>query len=112
MKIAFLCLAFLAVSLALPACSSSAPVPPPSSLNPTPEAAYSPDLPLDVPTYFLPQQNPVGINPGNFLGTVYTSEKDRYYHRQDCSRLGRTVTALSLTEAKIKGYSACPLCKP
>lgn len=108
----FLCLIVLAVLLAAPACSTYSPVLPLSSPTLTLETTRSADLPVEVPTYFLPQQNPVGINPGNFLGTVYISEKDMYYHVQGCSRLGRNVTGMSKTEAKIKGYSACPLCKP
>ena len=70
------------------------------------------DLPVELPTYFLPEQNPVQFNPAPFLGTVYVSTNDRYFHRADCPKLAHTNTPLRRQEAQVRGYSPCPGCKP
>ena len=46
--------------------------------------------------------------------TVYVTPKGKKYHYRSCRTLSRSreVTALSLREAKARGYTACRVCNP
>lgn len=43
---------------------------------------------------------------------VYTTNTGQKYHMDNCSSLGQNKNALSLAEAKNKGYEPCKLCHP
>ncbi len=43
---------------------------------------------------------------------VYVTPHGRKYHRQDCPHARRGATALSLEEAKRRGYTPCSRCRP
>jgi hypothetical protein len=78
--------------------------------SPTQDFDFNKGVPIAVPTFTVPQ--PANINPGKFLGTVYISDKDNKYHREDCLNLASPSTSIPLQQAKIQGYTACPLCNP
>jgi hypothetical protein len=63
-----------------------------------------------LPTFTVPE--PANINPGKILGTVYISDKDRKFHKADCSRLGISNTPINRQSATLQGYDACPVCNP
>lgn len=44
--------------------------------------------------------------------TVYVTPSGKKYHKASCRYISSTSTALSLSEAKAKGYDACKVCKP
>ncbi len=67
-------------------------------------------VPLMLPTYTVPQ--PPDINPGKFIGTVYISDKDKYFHKAGCPNLGANPAPIDRTGATIQGYSADPFCNP
>jgi hypothetical protein len=108
-----LILAASLLALALAACSSNGPqaTPPPSPTNDDVVIGstqnYVPGL---LPTYTVPQ--PVELNPGPMIGTVYISDKDGYFHRPDCPRLGTPSTPIIRPGAMAQGYTACPVCNP
>jgi len=77
-----------------------------------PASSVEAALPTDLPTHFLPDQNPAFFKPGNIIGTVYISDKDRCFHRPDCTRLASKSTGVIRQQAQIQGYSACPKCNP
>jgi hypothetical protein len=62
--------------------------------SPTQDSAFNKDVPIVVPTFTVPQ--PANINPGKFLGRVYISDRDRYYHKENCSKLGFPSTPTDL----------------
>jgi len=45
-------------------------------------------------------------------GLVYVTEHGKKYHRRNCQFARGGATALSLKEAKAKGYTPCSRCKP
>ncbi|MCM1363831.1 MAG: hypothetical protein NC122_06010 [Faecalibacterium sp.] len=46
------------------------------------------------------------------FSTVYITASGKKYHRDGCSYLSSSKTAISISDAKSKGYSACSRCKP
>ena len=44
--------------------------------------------------------------------TVYITKTGTKYHCDGCSYLSKSKIAISKTEAKAKGYTACSKCKP
>lgn len=44
--------------------------------------------------------------------TVYVTPRGRKYHRRDCQHVRSGATAMSLEEAKKRGYAPCSRCKP
>lgn len=44
--------------------------------------------------------------------TVYITRTGAKYHRAGCSYLSKSQTAITLQEAKQKGYGPCSRCKP
>ncbi|MCR4990937.1 MAG: hypothetical protein K6A38_08755 [Lachnospiraceae bacterium] len=44
--------------------------------------------------------------------TVYVSEKDPFYHTQNCSCLGTNKIAVTLEFAATSGFTACTKCNP
>lgn len=44
--------------------------------------------------------------------TVYITDTGSKYHRSGCSSLSKSKKAISVNEAKRKGYEACKRCKP
>lgn len=44
--------------------------------------------------------------------TVYITRTGKKYHRDGCRYLAASKTAISLKDAKAKGYTACKVCKP
>lgn len=47
-----------------------------------------------------------------FSQTVYTTKTGTKYHTQYCKYLKKSSYAISLSDAKAKGYDACSICKP
>jgi hypothetical protein len=103
---------FIVISLALllSACSLASNSMSLQEPSPTQDSAFNKDVPIVVPTFTVPQ--PANINPGKFLGTVYISDRDRYYHKENGLKLGFPSTPTDLQKAKIQGYTACPVCNP
>lgn len=58
--------------------------------------------------------NPSGpetVNPNTYV--VYVTRYGRCYHRKSCAATsGKSTTAMTLAQAKGKGYTACKDCKP
>ena len=44
--------------------------------------------------------------------TVYVTPRGRKYHRRDCQHVRSGATAMSVEEAKKRGYTPCSRCKP
>jgi len=44
--------------------------------------------------------------------TVYVTDTGERYHRGDCQYLSRSKHAVSLKEAKRRGYTPCKVCRP
>jgi biopolymer transport protein ExbD len=44
--------------------------------------------------------------------TVYITRTGKKYHRDGCRYLAASKSAISLTDAKAKGYTACKVGKP
>lgn len=44
--------------------------------------------------------------------TVYITKTGKKYHREDCRYLRYSSYAISLTDAKGRGYAACLVCAP
>jgi hypothetical protein len=44
--------------------------------------------------------------------TVYITRTGKKYHRDGCRYLAASKTAISLKDAKAKGYTACKVCHP
>lgn len=44
--------------------------------------------------------------------TVYITPHGKKYHLKDCRTIKNTSTAISLKEAKEKGYTPCKVCSP
>jgi hypothetical protein len=44
--------------------------------------------------------------------TVYVTRTGKKYHRDGCRYLAASKTAISLKDAKAKGYTACKVCHP
>jgi hypothetical protein len=44
--------------------------------------------------------------------TVYITRTGERYHRGDCQYLSRSKYAVSLKEAKRRGYTPCKVCRP
>ena len=68
------------------------------------------EVPIVPPTFTIDQ--PAGLNPGKFLGTVYVSDRDHLFHREDCFNLGIPNTPIDRQQALIEGYNPCPVCNP
>ncbi len=85
-----------------------------SPLDPEPsnnqDSILNRQVPIAVPTFTAPQ--PANLNPGKFIGTVYISDQDRKFHREDCSNLAPSNTPVPRQQAIIQGYTACPVCNP
>lgn len=47
-----------------------------------------------------------------FSQTVFITKTGEKYHKDGCRHLSRSSFALTLSEAKEKGYTACKVCKP
>ncbi len=44
--------------------------------------------------------------------TVYVTRTGKKYHRDGCRYLAASKSAISLKDAKAKGYTACKVCRP
>ncbi|MDH7568443.1 MAG: hypothetical protein QHJ73_02485 [Armatimonadota bacterium] len=44
--------------------------------------------------------------------TVYVTHSGKKYHRLECSALAKTRDALSVEEARQRGYQPCEVCRP
>src|SRR5512147_2609746 len=106
------CLACVCVILLLLTACAPAPETATAVESTVPLSSVEPALPTDLPTYFLPEQNPAFFKPGNIIGTVYISDKDRLFHQEGCTRLGAKSTGVLRQQAQIQGYSPCPKCNP
>lgn len=77
----------------------SVPAPTPAA-TPVPTPAATP-VPTPAPT---PEQQ--------VSTTVYITRTGEKYHRAGCRYLSKSQIAISLTDAKAQGYSACSVCTP
>lgn len=92
--------AYLAsASSRLPASSSS------SSSSP----ASSSQTETPAPT---PADETQPLSQENTSSQVYVTASGKKYHRGDCTYLSKSKQAISLSDAKSKGYSPCSKCKP
>jgi micrococcal nuclease len=48
----------------------------------------------------------------NQTQTVYITRSGKKYHLDGCRYLAAGKTAISLKDAKAKGYTACKVCQP
>lgn len=44
--------------------------------------------------------------------TVYVAKTGKKYHKSTCRYVSKSKTAMTKSEAKKKGYTACSICKP
>ena len=49
---------------------------------------------------------------GQGKNMVYVTKAGKKYHRGDCQFLAKSKIAMSLSQAKSRGYTACKICKP
>jgi hypothetical protein len=54
----------------------------------------------------------VGVGLSATAQTVYTTKSGEKYHADGCQHLRKSAYAISLADAKEKGYTACKVCKP
>lgn len=69
---------------------------------------------LSFLTFSLACSNPFGSDPfgSDDSSTVYITNTGSKYHRSDCRYLSSSKIAISLGEAKDRGYTPCSVCKP
>ena len=70
------------------------------------------DPPSSEPTA-QPGAKPAGQpRSANDDATVYVTPSGKKYHRQDCRFVGAGATAMTVREARSRGYTPCARCKP
>lgn len=85
--------------------------PSPSSGSSTqPETPVSGTAPAEEPT--TEPKEPSSENIAASSSQVYVTASGKKYHRSDCAYLTKSKQAISLADAKSKGYSPCSKCKP
>jgi hypothetical protein len=60
----------------------------------------------------VPAQHDTVAQPDKQTQTVYITRTGKKYHRDGCQHLGASKIAISLKDAKAKGYTACKACHP
>ncbi|MCK5381442.1 MAG: thermonuclease family protein, partial [Candidatus Latescibacteria bacterium] len=78
----------------------AAPTDPPDAIKETPTAP--PDVVEEIESPKKDQDEVI----------VYITKKGKKYHREGCGSLSKSKEALSLEEAKKRGYTPCKICKP
>ncbi|MCK5118502.1 MAG: thermonuclease family protein [Candidatus Latescibacteria bacterium] len=78
----------------------AAPTAPPDAIKETPTAP--PDVVEEIESPKKDQDEVI----------VYITKKGKKYHREGCGSLSKSKEALSLEEAKKRGYTPCKICKP
>jgi hypothetical protein len=69
-------------------------------------------------TLLCPFALPVGSQPATQAQqdpkalTVYVTRTGKKYHRDGCRYVAASKSAISLKDAKAKGYTACKVCRP
>ena len=58
----------------------------------------------------LPPAIPAGKVAGEI--TVYITKSGKKYHKEDCAFLSKSKIAISLSQAKKRGFTPCKICKP
>lgn len=85
------------------------PAPTPKSTpTPTPTPQPTPQ-PAPQPT---PQPTPEPQQPVQTEATVYVTNSGSKYHNAGCRYLWNSSIAMSLSDAKASGYTACSVCNP
>lgn len=79
---------------------------PESTPKPTPKLTPSP---TPQPT---PQPTPEPQQPVQTEATVYVTNSGSKYHNAGCRYLWNSSIAMSLSDAKASGYTACSVCNP
>ncbi len=51
-------------------------------------------------------------NVANLDQIVYVTRTGKRYHKMNCEHISKSKTAISLKEARLKGYTPCHVCKP
>jgi hypothetical protein len=69
----------------------------------------SPLCPVALP--FVAERGTVAQH-DNQTRTVYITRSGKKYHLDGCRYLAAGKTAISLKDAKAKGYTACKVCRP
>jgi len=80
--------------------AKATPISPPDAIKATPISA--PDAIEEIET---PRKDQGEV-------TVYITRKGKKYHKESCGALSKSKIAISLEEAKRRGYTPCKTCKP
>jgi hypothetical protein len=57
-------------------------------------------------------QHGTAVDQDNQIQTVYITRAGKKYHLDGCRYLAASKTAISMKDAKAKGYKACKVCHP
>jgi len=65
-----------------------------------------------APTDTIKATQPTAMPIDAISQTVYITKTGKKYHRDGCGSLSKSKIAISLSDAKRKGYTPCSLCNP